>query len=372
MAKLRVTLDLLHHHRGNAATPYIICGSVKTPSFKYEEQLLCASLSLLSYHKDILGSYHCKLPYHPSSTLQLTLRKPDTGSSNYKAFYIAIRGTYDLNNIITGIKLIKNTNVHIDLKQVDKTTKHIEQYIESYHNTGAKYFLTGHSAGGLYTVKLLNKWYKQHPVTIYNYNPAIVKPHLKQLQRALGTATNAHRCKVYVYRTELDIVSHQYRLCETLCDKKWMRVVVLQGAEHHTEDETQQDTSTSWVNEILHAHRITQFIHLRAIISSKLVLRAVKKEYKEQNQKLRRVLRRVLLYAKVGSLLVLNVLRDNLLHKGMQLCNKLKLVVKQKTVRRRHYHVKQRNTTTKHRSTTIKTTKYDMPQLLSNYKRIHK
>ena len=107
MAKLRVTLDLLHHHRGNAATPYIICGSVKTPSFKYEEQLLCASLSLLSYHKDILGSYHCQLPYHPSSTLQLTLRKPDTGSSNYKAFYIAIRGTYDLNNIITGIKLIK-------------------------------------------------------------------------------------------------------------------------------------------------------------------------------------------------------------------------------------------------------------------------
>ena len=160
-------------------------------------------------------------------------------------------------------------------------------------------------------------------------------------------------------------MSHQYRLCETLCDKKWMRVVVLQGAEHHTEDDTQQDTSTSWVNEILQAHRMTQFIHLRAIISSKVVLQAVKKEYKEQNQKLRRVLRRVLLYAKVGSLLVLNVLRDNLLHKGLQLCNKLKLVVKQKTVRRGPRHVKQR-------STTIKTTKYDMPQLLSNYKRIRK
>ena len=280
----------------------------------------------------------------------------------YNAFYIAIRGTYDFNNVITGIRLIKNTNVHIDLKQVDKTTKHIEQSIEPYHNAGAKYFLTGHSAGGVYTLKLLNKWHTQYPVTIYNYNPAIVKPHIKQLQKALGP-TNAHRCKVYVYRTELDIVSHQYRLCETLCDKKWMRVVVLHDhAEHHTEEDT--SASTSWVNEILQAHRITQFIHLRAIISSKVVLRAVKKEYTEQNKKLRRILRRVLLYVKVGCLLVLNMLRDNLWHKGLQLCNKLKLVAKQKTVRRKHRHVKQRST--------IKTTTYDMSQLLSNYRRIRK
>ena len=54
-----------------------------------------------------------------------------------------------------------------------------------------------------------------------------------------------------------------------------MRVVVLQGAEHHTEDDTAQDTSTSWVNEILQAHTLTQFIHLRAIISSNVVFQAV-------------------------------------------------------------------------------------------------
>lgn len=364
MTKHHITLDLLHHNRSNAATPYIICGSVKPPSSKNEEQLVCASLSLLTYEKDILGSYKCQLPYHPSTTRHLTLRKPVSVPLKYNYLYISIRGTYDFDNLITCIKLIKNTNVYIDLKQVDKTTKHIEQSIKPYQNAGAKYFLTGHSAGGIYTLKLLNKWYTQYPVTIYNYNPAIVKPHIKQLQKALG-ATNPYNCKVYVYRTELDIVSHQFRLCETLCDKKWMQVVVLQD---YKEDETEQDTSvsTSWINEILNAHTLLQFIHMRPVISSNMVLRVIKKEYKEQNKTLQRILQRLLLCAKVSCLLVLNMLRDNLLHNGRKLYKNLKLVSKQKTVRRKHRYVRH----IKQRSTTIKRTTYDMQQLLDDYNKM--
>lgn len=54
----------------------------------------------------------------------------------------------------------------------------------------------------------------------------------------------------------------------------------------HNEDETEQDThsSTSWVNEILNAHTMLQFIHMRAVISSNVVLCAIKKEYKDHNK----------------------------------------------------------------------------------------
>jgi hypothetical protein len=359
MTKYNITLDLLHHNRNNAATPYIICGSVTPPSSKNEEQLVCASLCWLTYETNFVGSYTCQLPYQPSTTNHLTLRKPATVPLKYNAFYIAIRGTYDFNNLITGIKLIKNTNVNIDLKQVDKTIKHIEKTIKPYQNAGAKYFLTGHSAGGVYTLKLLNRWHTRYPVTIYNYNPAIVKPHIKQLQKALGD-TNPYNCKVYVYRTELDIVSHQYRLCETICDKQWMRVVVLE--DDHNEDNTEHDThsSTSWVNEILNAHTMLQFIHMRAIISSNVVLWAIKKEYKDHNKNFRRILQRVLLVANMGGMLVLHMLRANLLHKGRRLCNKLKLVTKRKTVRRNHRSLNKKNTT-------IKTTRYNMQQLFHDY-----
>ena len=367
MPASEITFDVIHHHlNDHHATPYVICGSVKTPSSKYQEQLICASLAILCYRKNVLGTYQCKLPHHPSSTLTVTLQLPSPVPLKYRAFYIAIRGTYSFSNIITGFQLITHTNVYLDLKKIKKTNQHIERIIRPYLNSSAKYFVTGHSAGGVYTLKLLIQWHKKYSVTVYNFNPAIISQHIKQLKRVFEASDDNLRCKIYMYRMDLDIVSYQYGLCKALCDKKWMRVVVF-NSHHVKENDAHADYRISWINEVISSHKMNNFIHIREDTRLNAILQNIPRTGAENNKKLLCVLQKFLQHTKEGYLHVLKMLRQNL-HKAHKAESTLLLPVEQSPTRRSCQSIKKRRS--RRKSTTDKLTKYDMSQLVHNYHEI--
>lgn len=317
----KVRLHILYHCKNSKTTPFIICYSEKINYTDKEKYIICATLSNLVYEKEIADEYVCKIPYDKASPiLSISFQdETDNASSSITApkngsFFVAVRGTYSVRDIHTNYKLIKNCNLHVNLKQVDTTVNKIEHILRQFAHTKAHYFLTGHSAGGIYTLKLLNNLCYQYNTTVYNFNPAIIKPHLKQLQTTISKQQPPPNIKVYVYRAELDIVSHQFRLCEKICDKKWMTVIVVDEQNHHL-TQNNEHKSNSWIKEVLESHTIYNFINMRELLHDDTIIKELVSEYTIVNKKIKQLLNLFLIQFKICSMVILAMLQHNLQYK---------------------------------------------------------
>ena len=351
----KVKLHILYHCKSSKETPFIICYSDCVDFSEKQKYIICAALSVLVYRKKIAYKYICTIPDNASSpTVQLAIHQDKIIDKNTPqkittgSVFIAIRGTWSMRDIHTNYKIINNSNLYVDLRQINQTVIKIENLLKHFVSQKNKLYLTGHSAGALYTIKLLNNFCYRFDTEVYYFNPAIIKSHIKQLGNTISTLHHPKPyIKVCIYRSELDIVSYQFRVCQALCDKKWMKVKIIDL--HRTHSIKQ---NSSWINEVLDSHSLFNFIDIRERLYTEAIISEIQEDYQAINKKFQKYVKHFLLAFKFSSMCLLVMLQSNLIHYRTN--NKLHLATCKKKK-------------TKPKSIKTKKSYVNIPKLFENY-----